>query len=305
MAKAKRASTKPSEAQAGGQFGFPVGAVVTITEAAWTEAEEAGEKFVAQGDPEDPVLKIVGEIEGVDEPRTVFLRAGKAARGLVPSKDGEYLDISDGSTATALSEGCNADIFLKSISDRKKHKKMAVPEELHDDGISAVLVGLQFVAGSIIVKREGLEGPKRPTLVAEEIIELPDGAGGKRTKGKSKAEDEDERPRRRGPAKDEEEEEDEEDEEEEEERPARRGKKSKGGDEAEEKAEQAIVGLLESSKYKKGLPVEKTWSAVYALVRDDDDKKAVMALVEDDDWLKGDRPWKVSGKGDDAVLLPV
>lgn len=298
MAKSKRASTKPSEAQVGGQFGFPAGSVVTITEASWTEAQEAGEKFVSNGEPDDPVLKITGEIEGVDEPRDVFLRAGKRVRGLVPSKDGEYLDIEEGSGATALSEGCNAEIFLKSISDKKAHKKMAVPEELHDDGISAVLVGLKFVAGSIVPKREGLDGPSRPTLIAEEIIELP-GKKGKTRRGREEEEEREERPRRgRGRSTA-----DDDDADEDEDRP-KRGK-GKGNNSVDSKAEEILVGLLESSKYKKGLPLDKAFSAVYALVRDDEDKKEILGLVEDEDWLSGDRPWKVSGKGDDAVLLPV
>jgi hypothetical protein len=298
VAKSKHASTRPSDAEkGGGAFGFPPGSVVTITEAAWAEAQEAGEKFVSQGDPEDPVLKLVGEIEGVEEDRPpVYLRAGKAKRGLSPSKDGEFLDIAEGSTATAISEGCNADVFLKSISDKSVHKSKAVPEELHDDGISAVLVGLKFVAGAIVVKREGLTNV-RPTLIAEEIVELPKAA----RKGKAKDEDEDERPakRSRSAASDKDK-----DEEEEEPKPKARGKKS-SGDESEKKVEQVVVDALEGGKYKKGLPLEKLWTIVYNAVRSDDDKKDCMALVEDEDWVSGDRPWKVSGKGDAAVLLPV
>ena len=279
MAKSKHASTKPSEAEkGGGAFGFPPGSVVTIKEASWARWEDAGEKAIVKSrSGDDPALRIVGEIEGGDgEAREVFLSAGKATRGLHPSRDGEFLDIEEGATATAIADGCNADVFLKSISDKKAHKKMAVPEELHDDGISAVLVGLKFVAGGIVIKREGLDNPSRPTLVADEIVELPKAA-------------------RKGKAKDEDDEDDEK---------PKRGRKSGGGD-AEAKAEKAMAEVLDNPKYKKGLPVEKAWTAVFNLVREDEDKKAILALIEDEDWLTGDRPWQVKGKGEDAVILPV
>lgn len=287
--------------------------MVTITEASWVEAQDAGEAFVSQGAPEDPALKLVGGIEGEDEDRApVYLRAGKAKRGLTPSKDGEFLDIEEGSTATAISEGCNADVFLKSI-DKKKQKigtttvgghKNGVDEDLHDEGISAVLVGLKFVAGAIVVKREGLDNV-RPTLIAEEIVKGPKAAGG----GKKKDEDdEDERPARRSSrAK-----KDEDDDEDDDEKPVR-GKKRAAKDEDDEdddipfeaEAEKVIVEVLENPKFKKGLPVDKAWQMVFNLVRKGDPKEkvAILKLVEDNDWLKGDRPWKVSGKGDDAVLL--
>lgn len=301
MAKSKHASTKPSEAEkGGGAFGFPPGSVVTIKEASWARWEDAGEKAIVKSrSGDDPALRIVGEIEGGDgEAREVFLSAGKATRGLHPSRDGEFLDIEEGATATAIADGCNADVFLKSISDKKAHKKMAVPEELHDDGISAVLVGLKFVAGGIVIKREGLDNPSRPTLVADEIVELPKAA----RKGKAKDEDDedDEKPARRRKAKPAVEDDDEDDEDEK----PKRGRKSGGGD-AEAKAEKAMAEVLDNPKYKKGLPVEKAWTAVFNLVREDEDKKAILALIEDEDWLTGDRPWQVKGKGEDAVILPV
>src|SRR3989304_2153672 len=139
MARAKHATTRPSAAtKGGGQFGFPVGSVVTITEASWITAGEGGESYLKGGrEPDAPVLKLVGDVKGIDEPRDHVLAAGKS-RGLVPSSDGEFLDNDpEKGDATSLTEGCNADVFFASLHDKKKQGKLAIPEELHDEGLTA------------------------------------------------------------------------------------------------------------------------------------------------------------------------
>lgn len=293
-AKAKHASVKPSEAEGGGGIGFPTGAIVTITDAAWTTWEEAGEKALKGGrEADDPALMLVGDVEGADEPKTEFLGAGKANR-LTPSKDGEYLDVAEGSTAAALSDSCNAKVFLDSVFMKDKnseayklHKKMAVSEDALDDGIRAAVIGLKFKVGRKVIERDFQEegrGKPRPTLFAEEILEQPSGDG-KPAKASSKTSS-----KRR-------------DEDEEDEKPAR-GRSSKAEPEADEgdddtAAEKAVLEVLELPKNRKGIAVDKLWSAVYNVVKGEDNEKAVTDLVEDEKWVRHKkRPWTVD---DDMV----
>lgn len=294
MAKERYASARPSKAEAGGDFGFPSGAVVEITEAAWKNAEEAGEKFVGTGDGEDPVLHLIGDVEGMDEPKDVFLRAGKGTR-LRASDDGEHLVIPEGSSASAISSSSNANIFLESITSKKLHGKMAFPEEAIDDGISC-LVGLKFVAGRKVVEREGLDdgdGKKkpRPTLIAEDIVKLPKGLGSGGGSGKAKDADEEDRPKKKTgkgkvAKKEPEEEDDDEDDD------------SSDKDELVAQTETTVLAVLGSSKWKKtGLPEDKVFSEVFNKVRGEDNRNDIVDLVKDDDWMQhADRPWAYDKK---------
>ena len=320
MAKKQSAhvSIKPSEAEAGGNLGFPVGARVTFLEgscwATWGEAGESALKYGREAD--DPALKLIGEVEGQDEPKTVFLGAGKAAR-LTPSEDGEYLDKTEGSTATGVHQSTNSFVFLNSLVDKKTHGKKALPEELFDGPVSKLLVGLVITAGAITVKRDGLvleEGRKAPppTLVADEIVEWPK-AGKKLKAGKTTTKDEDE--------------DEAEDEDEEEEKP--KGKKKKPAadedededkDEAEdddaeaadddtdipEAVEQAIIEALGSPKYRKGIELSKAFTAAFNLVKTHPNKKEIvgfMKLTDFEKWLKSSkRPFTVD---DDDMIQSV
>lgn len=203
-----RLSNKPSEAQqGGGNFGWPVGSIVTVTEFCATTWDDAGESALKGGrNADDPCIKVVGEIEGQDAPATEYFGNGKGRgeNGRQPTSDGEFFEpTSDDSTVEAgISGGSNTDHFLKSIFgdpagktelDRKPHGKHTPDEEMLNDGFSA-LVGLVFRVGKKVVDRPGLTGKSRPISIVEEIIELP-GKGSK--KAKKAAEDEDE-PRGRG-----------------------------------------------------------------------------------------------------------
>lgn len=297
---AKHASNRPSQAApGGGGFGFPSGSQVTITEICWTTWEDAGEKAITKGrEADDPCLKIVGEVEGIDEERSVHLGAGKAARNS-PSRDGNFLD------GEGIPEGSNAHVFLRSVHDVKAHKKNAVPEEVTDDGIDG-LTGLVFIAGMEAVKREGLEGTQRPTLVASEIVEQPKAKKGGKKKKDEDDDEEDEKPARRSSkAKDED------DEDEEDEKPSRPkgGNSSKDDEEddededdgdAEKDAEKAVISALDSPKYRKGIPTDKLYVAVLAKVRDAKNREDIMGLVEDEKWVAArKRPWNVE---DDTVV---
>lgn len=272
MAKERRASSNPDKAESGGNLGFPAGAVVTLTAASYTTWEEAGESALKGGrEADDPALKLVGDIEGGEDDVEHFLGAGKAER-LQPSKDGEYLIIPEGSNATGLSNSCNTFHFLESACDSKAHGKLAVDKDAIDERIST-LVGLKFVAGKKVIEREfdndgGNRGKPRPTLVVEEIVAKGKGS----TKSKKKDEDEDE----------------------EEEAPAR-GKKGKGksdDDDAEKQAEKAVLDVLALPKYRKGLPRDRAFNAVYNLVKGEDNHKEITEFVNDDDWISdSDRPW--------------
>lgn len=293
---ARHASTKPSEAQRGGTIGIPSGAVATITEAQWVRWEEAGESAIKGGrSADDPALKIVADVEGAEEPIVEFLGAGKQ---LVPGDDGEFLDIPAGSSAVAISDSCNANIFLKSVSDEKRHKKNAVDEDLMDGGISAFLQGLKFVAGREVIKREGLEDSggrtPRPTLVCDEIIEGPGSgkkggssksspkAGGGKAKVQTRSEVE--------PPPDEDEDEPED------------ADLLAASD--NETAEGYVLQALELPKWKKGIPVKNAFVAVFNLVRGEDagTRETVTEKVRDKDWLEDEgRPWAV----EDGVISGV
>ena len=283
----RRASVRPSQADEGGDFGFPQGAVVTLTEAKWTTWDEAGEKaLVGDRSGDDPCLKLTGEVEDIDDPREVFLSAGKASR-LEPDEDGEFL-IGMGN----ISKNCNANVFLASVTTREKSDpgykiakvmqgKMALSEELLDKGISC-LEGLKFKAGRIKITREGLDGDTggRPTLISEENIELPGKSKGKKSTAgaKKKAKDEDEEEEEETDTDEEEDDEDEDDED----------------TEIKDAAEKAVLGLLENPKFRKGIPEEKRFVAVHNAIRDLDKKtqKKVEDLVRDEDWVgHKDRPW--------------
>jgi hypothetical protein len=270
MAKTKHISIRPSEAEEGGTLGFPVGATVEITEAAWSKWEEAGESALKGGrNADDPVLKLVGEVQGSDvDPITVFLGAGKSTR-MQPSDDGEFLEPADESTATALHASCNANIFLESLTDKKKQGKMALPEGNLDDGVSKALVGLKFVVGSKVIERDFQDDEKRAkrgSLVAEEIVALPKGGGKSASKSKTKT---------TSKKKDEDEDEDE----------------DEGGD-VTEAAEKAVLEALGNPKYRKGLPAGKVFNAVFTLVKESDDSDEITKQVEDEEWMQDDaRPW--------------
>ncbi|MGH9389999.1 MAG: hypothetical protein ACRD1Z_10315, partial [Vicinamibacteria bacterium] len=225
----------------------------------------------------------------IEEPRTEHLGAGAAARN-TPSRDGEYLD------GEGCPDGSNANVFLRSICDVKAHKKDAVPEELIDNGIGA-LVGLEFIAGKESIKREGLEGASRPTLVAAEIVSQPK-AGKKKSKSKDEDDEEDDKPKRRSSkasSKDEDEDEDEDEDD-----------KEKDDDDedddadSEKDAEKAVIDALASPKYRKGIPTDKLYVAVLAKVRDSKNREDIMGLVEDEKWVANrKRPWNVE---DDTVV---
>lgn len=293
----KHASLRPSQATRGGGFGFPPGATVTITEASFVPAEEIGEKFVGGGrGPEDPVLKLVGDVEGAEEPQEEALGAGKQLRA---SKDGEFLDIPDGVNASSLNDSSNAAIFLNTVfynpADKKtseaykRHKDKALNEELLDDGITAALVGLKFVVGREVKERnfgdqEGSRGKPRPSLVCDEILKAPKGAG--KSKAAADEDDADEKPaKRKAAARDEDADEDE----------SPRKAKGKGGNgtaDAETQAEKFILEALEQPKYRKGLPVDKVFTVVHNMSKEEDNKKDIMELAEDEEWVKAKaRPW--------------
>jgi len=311
MAKERRASVKPSEAEAGGSLGFPVGSTVTITEAEWSTWGEAGEKALKRDrKADDPALKLVGDVEGKEDPVTVFLGAGKSER-LQPSKDGQYLVIPDDSTASALSDQCNAKVFLDSVfyKDKKseaykRHGKMAIHEDKLDDGMTEALVDLKFVAGSIIVKREfneaeGAEkrrGGPPPSLVADEILEIPGGGkASSRSKKKDEDEDEDEKPTRRSSKKGDDEDEDE-DKGKGSSRSRGKGKDDDADDDEEDNdaAEKAVIEALEQPKYRKGLPKGKAFEAVFNLTKGEKNQKAITELVESENWITSKkRPWTI------------
>lgn len=307
MARAKHASTRPSEAeQGGGKFTIPAGITAEIVDIAWKPWSEAGKDALKGGrQADDPALVITVSSDELEEDRTEFLGAGKANR-LVASDDGEFLDVPEGSSASAIADGCNAHVFLSSLTDKKKQGKKAVPEDAWDDGISS-LIGLQFVTGRKVVERENLDddgskrGKPRPVLYAEEVLALPTGkksSGRKKGKAKDEDEDEDAAPARKRKARDEDEDEE----------PAPRKKKGKADDDdsdPEELAEKAVLAVLELPKFRKGLSLDKAFSAVYNQTKEMDlDKatqKAVGEQVEDEAWLKAKaRPWSYD-KEDDLI----
>lgn len=279
----KRASLKPSEADKGGNFGFPPGSIVTITDCEFTTWGEAGEKAITKGrKASDPALKLVGELEGVDEERPpVFLGAGKSER-LEPSSDGDFLEIAEGSSATAMHESSDTKIFLDTIFYKDKnskaykmHGKDAIHEDKLDDGIKAALTGLKFKAGADVVRQRRADdtADPKPSLICEEIIEAPTGGSKKSSKTSSKSKKE------------------EPEEEEEEPAPKKSSKKGKS-DDVEARAEKFGVEALENPKYRKGCPSNRFYAAVHGVCRDEDDNDAIMKLVGDEDWAQDDaRPW--------------
>jgi hypothetical protein len=298
----KRASIKPSEAEQGGDFGFPAGAIVTITEAKWGTWEEAGEKAITKNRrAEDPALILSGEIEGDEsdkERKPVFLGAGKYER-LVPSDDGEFLEIAEGSSAKANSAQSNSNVFIDSLCDKKTHGKSAADEDyVNDNPISEVLVGLKFVAGGKIVKRdfsndnEGREqkGGQRPTLVVDEILEASWLKG--KTAKKSGGTVAPKKAAKPAPV--------EEEEGEEEETPApKKGKVGKGAPDsgAEKAAMAAVITAFENPKYRNGIPSNRLYAATYAIVKNEDNADAIMKFVSDEAWAQDEaRPWVYDGE---------
>lgn len=285
----KHASLKPADAEKGGNFGFPPGSIVTITDCEATTWGEAGEKAITKGrKASDPALKLVGDIEGVDEERPpVFLGAGKSER-LEPSGDGEFFDPAEGSSAQALHTSSDTAIFLDTIfydssSEAKKkaskafkmHGKDALPDSMLEDGFKAALIGLKFKAGAEVVRQRRADdtADPKPSLICEEIIEAPTGGKKSKTSSKSKKEEPEE--------------------EEEEETPKKKfGKKGKGDDDTEALAEKFGVEALENPKYRKGCASNRFYTAVHAVCKDEDDADAIMKLIGDEDWAQDDaRPW--------------
>lgn len=285
--RAKYASVRPSQAEeGGGKFTIPAGSVATIREAMWTEWREAGESALKKGrEAADPALKLVCDVDGMDDPLTEFLGAGKATR-LIPSRDGEHLEPADSSTAGAITKDCNADVFLASVCDTKTQKSMAFDERLLDDGISS-LVGLKFVAGRRIVEREmndstgtGKDSNKgRPTLYSQENLKLPKSgsASGKEREVPAPSKGRDAEPE-----------------------PTRAARGGNGADDGaiEEAAEKAVLAALALPKYARGLDKDKAFAAVYNIVRDDPNAKVIAAKCEDVEWITGKRrPWTVDKEG--------
>lgn len=305
----KRLSLKPSEAEKGGSFGFPNGGKVTITEAKFGTWEEAGEKALKGGrKADDPALIITGDVDGADDPVTEFIGAGKANRSQ-PSDDGEFLEVAEGSAAVAVNDNSSTNIFLTSLCDKKKQGKMVLDEDDLDNGISKFLVGLVFVAGRMIPKREGdnldAEGREvklKPVLVAEEVIKKPsgEGSGGKKSKrAAADDEEEDAKPKRRKPAEDDEEE------------AAPKKKKvakeveveESDDEDTEAQAEKLVEEVLGLPKYRKGLPKDDAFAAIYTQAKANDvpvaARKEIMALVEDDKWMASKkRSWSIDDDGD-------
>lgn len=300
MAKSNRISLRPSDKeQGGGAFNIAPGSECEITDAEFTTWRDAGESALKGGrEADDPCIKLVMDVKDADDPKVVHLGLGKANR-LQPSRDGEFLEPADGSSAKGLPDGANGTIFMESLTDTKAHGKKALPEEAFDDGVRKALVGLRFLSGSVVPKREFSDDGdgrqrkgNRPTLIAEEILELP-GSSSKSSSRSSSKKDED-RPSR-GSKKDEDED--------------TRGKKRGGKDDdedEEEVVEQAVMGLLEENpKYRKGLPFGDAYRAVYAVVKKREDaEKLVDTYVQDEKWMQSKkRPWGVDEKND-AYVTP-
>ena len=269
----------------GGQFGFPPNSTVKITEAKFTTWEEAvgAEKAAKRkyGSPEDPCLHLVGEVEGIDDPRDVTLGAGKKDF-MVPSDDGEFLEPVE--AAEGINDGCALAHFCNSLQDKKTLGKLAYSATEMNQAVSEAFVGLVFVAGTKTVDRSDMpdrdpkKGDKDKVLIAIEIVEKPGTEAPKKKKAVAKAEPEDEA------------------EEEEEEKP--KGKKG-GGDtkvDLEEHATELVVATLSDPKNRKGIAKSKLFSSVYAKHQDDNDphlEKAMDKFIGDDDWVTdSDRPWE-------------
>ncbi len=277
MAKPKFVSIRPSRmSKGGGKFNIPPGLECTISdETTWTTWEEAGETALkGNREADDPALKLVVEIDGRDD-MTEFLSAGKADK-FRPTKDGNNLELVD--DTAEFNDGSNAGFFITSLCDKKLHGKLTLDEEALDEGISAIH-GLVFISGRKILERDFQDGAQRgkprPNLFAEQIVKLP--GGGKTSSSKTK------------PAKDE-------DDENKDEKSAK-ATKEKGGDDVESKAEKALVEVLDNPKYRKGIARGRAYTQVFNLVKDEEDHREIVALIEDEDWVtSADRPWEYDEK---------
>lgn len=105
---------------------------VEVTDAAWVMWDYNG-----KAPQENPALKVTVQPESGGDEVELFLSAGSAEHR-VPSDDGEQLVKAEGSNATGLPRGCNAEIFLASL------ESAGFEMENLDEGFSKALKGLGF-----------------------------------------------------------------------------------------------------------------------------------------------------------------
>jgi hypothetical protein len=326
MAKKKKSkkdagiSWDPDDAEGG----LPDDLDVTLRNPRCRVADKTDYTEDADVDSEDavPMLSITCEPDEGDE-FDIHLSAGNINR-IVPSDDGETFVPAEDSRAKGLAKTSNAFLFLASlVAAGFPKKKIAADGIPIIDGTYCHLMRVDQPKRRGLAAAEDEEDSGRPRTVPNitEIHSLPWEKGKKKkskktsTKSnkKAKSEDEDE---------DEDEEEEADEDEEEEEAPARKkkgkaktSKKSKSRDEDEDEeeeeeeeeesddededesdddsdAEKAIKKVLKDPKFKKGVKTDKLYKAVFALVQKAKNRKAILKLVQDSDWIgDDDRPW--------------
>jgi hypothetical protein len=254
-----------------------------------------------QDDDDDgyPVLSIMCVPVDGGEPFSVHLSAGKAAR-LIPSEDGGSFQPAEGSSAKGLSKSSNCFYFIKSLEDAGFPK-----DKIRSKGIS-IINGTE-------AELHRVDQPKRRNLVAVDeetgeertrtmptittIYSLPWEKKGLKAreaaelalkgkgKGKKPVAGAGKKPKPVIEDDDEEEE-------------AQLNKKfpkaeKKGAVDLDSAAEKAVMQALnEPSHKKKGLPETEAYPAAFQYVQKDPNRKGIMALIKDDEWLRDDdRPW--------------
>jgi hypothetical protein len=277
---AREISWDPEEAESGG---FLDGVSGTIESAECVLFDYAGKIEPV------PAIKLVVTPDGADESVDQHITAGRSER-LVPSKDGQRFIPAKGSKAHGLSRRSNAFLFISSLREAGFPISKLVSEGIGVlEGLYATFVRVPAPKMSNVADDEG--DRERTVLNVSEILALP-WEKGKKKAAKAKAdEDEDE------DTQDEDDDEDEgtEDDDDDTEDDNTDDEDDDEGDsdsELDEELDAAVMSLLKSSKYAKGIKVDELPTLVFQVVKKSPNKKALVERIQDDDYLSDEsRPF--------------
>lgn len=272
--------------------GLPEGRVVLMNAHTRSASTSNYEEDDADGVPVTSITCV--PVEGDGTPFNIHLSAGKANR-LQPTADGSSFEPAEGSKARGLSKSSNTYYFFKALEDAGFPKDRIRAKGLRAiNGTEVELLRVPQPERRGLAAVEPGERLTRTMPSVSEIYSLPWESKGAKARAKAEAAltKKGGKSAKGGRPKAAEVEE-------EEEEPAPVKAKA-NGKEVLEAAEKAIVKTLAQSPHRdKGISSDDLYPLAFQLVKAHPQRKHIMALVEDEKWVRhDDRPWYYEDKTD-------
>lgn len=268
MAKEKGVSLRPKDQIKGGGLWPSVPSQATIKEPHFEKIDMTTKdgKVVAKG---VPVLMLTFQPADGSEKRVETFSAGagwKVTEERLIPQNGQ----------TGLNDNCNAALFFNSLEDAGYDMSQI------DDDVTA-LDGLEVVVHRAPRPKVNESDKDKTIILIKSLVEEEKPAAKK--KGKATDEDEDEAPKKKRAAKDDDDED---------EKPKAKAKGKGKGSDVEDTAKEALIEAVEEAGGK--LKLRDVGDAVAKIVKGHPDAKAIVDLVEDEDFLQKEDGWSFDGK---------